>query len=210
MATIESLLDELRQSGVRDEAVLAALRQVPREAFLPPELRPYAYQNTALPIGEDQTISQPLVVAVMTAALHIRPGDQLLEIGTGSGYQAAVLAAMGAQVLSLERIPRLAESAAHRLDALGYHQVRVQIADGAGGWPAEAPYDGIIVTAQAPTLPLALVGQLKVGRARLVVPIGPPDGQELIAIARVPDEPSGYRVVERLGPVKFVPLIGQG
>jgi len=199
------LVDQLRAEGIADEAVLAAIGRVPRERFIPPEQRDHAYENTPLPIGEGQTISQPFVVALMTSALRLHGGERALEIGTGSGYQAAVLAELGVQLITLERFPDLAERAAAVLAELGYRGVHVYHADGTMGWPTHAPYDAILVTAGGAQVPPALIEQLAEG-GRLVMPVGGFSELELLLLRRR----AGRIVAEQLGPVRFVPLIGQG
>ncbi len=201
---IAALLAELRTEGIGDERVLAAIARVPRERFVAEELRAEAWTNGALPIGAGQTISQPYVVALMTAALGPRPTDRILEIGTGSGYQTAVLAELAGAVVSIERHAALATAAAALLDALGYRNVAVHIGDGTVGWPDSAPYDAIIVTAAAPKVPVSLLDQLSPEGGRLVIPVGALRDQDLYRIER-----HGERIQERLlGPVRFVPLIG--
>jgi protein-L-isoaspartate(D-aspartate) O-methyltransferase len=196
--------EQLAGRGVHDAAVLEAMRRVPRHLFVDPSLRERAYDDTPLPIGERQTISQPYMVALMTEALAVRPGERILEVGTGSGYQAAVLAEMGARVLSLERISALAERARSLLDALGYaERVRVEVADGTLGWPAQAPYDAIVVTAGAPQIPRPLVEQLAPD-GRLVLPMGDDELQTLVRIRR---GPQGL-FEEYLGECRFVKLFG--
>jgi len=198
------IAEQLEARGFRDAAVLAAMRQVPRHLFVAPGLAERAYEDTPLPIGERQTISQPYMVALMSEALELAPGARVLEVGTGSGYQAAVLAEMGARVVSLERIPRLAEHAAQVLQALGYgEQVRVEVGDGTLGWPPGAPYDAIVVTAGAPRIPRPLVEQLA-EHGRLVLPMGEDDLQTLVRLRR---EPAGL-VEEYLGECRFVKLLG--
>jgi protein-L-isoaspartate(D-aspartate) O-methyltransferase len=192
----------LRRRGIRDERVLEAMGRLPRERFVPAHNRAYAYGDHALVIGEGQTISQPYIVALTSAAAAVQPGERVLDVGTGSGYQAAVLAAMGAQVWSIERIPALARGAAAVLDALGL-DVTVVVGDGSLGLPAHAPYDVIIVAARAPEPPPALLAQLAEG-GRLVVPAGDGDAQTLWRITRHGDRFER----ESLGGVRFVPLIG--
>jgi len=199
------LMDGLRSSGqVTDPAVLDALAAVPRAEFVPAERRGQAYDDTALPIGHDQTISQPLVVAVMTQALELRPDDRVLEVGTGSGYQAAVLRELVDQVDTVERIPALAAEAAERLDRLGFDHVSVHTGDGTLGWPDGAPYDAVVVTAGGPKVPAPLLAQLADG-GRLVAPVGPRHAQELVRVRRTGDQTE----CEDLGPVAFVPLVGE-
>lgn len=192
--------------GEADDArVLAALAAVPRAAFVPAAWRHAADEDRALPIAHGQTISQPTIVALMTHLLAPKPGDRVLEVGTGSGYQAAVLAELGARVFSIEIIPGLAAEAAERLERLGYGTVAVRAGDGGLGWPEEAPFDAIIVTAAAPRVPPALVEQLKPG-GRMVVPVGPVDGiQRLVLVTRAEDGTVSERTVTD---VRFVPLTG--
>jgi protein-L-isoaspartate(D-aspartate) O-methyltransferase len=200
-----ALLAELRHQGISDERVLGALAAIPRQQFVASADHDRAYANIALPIEEGQTISQPYVVAVMTQALALRPSDRVLEIGTGSGYQSAVLARLAATVTSVERYASLAGQARARLAALGCTNVAVHVGDGTMGWPADAPYDAIIVTAAGPTVPLALIDQMNAARGRLVIPIGDQETQNLLLL-RLED---GRRHVANLGPVRFVPLLGQ-
>ena len=201
------LVGELRARGVTDRGVLAAFRRVPRERFVSPELAAHAYADVALSIGEGQTISQPFLVAVMTEALALRRGERVLEIGTGSGYQAAILAELGAEVFTIERLPRLAEKARATLRALGYRRVHVRVGDGLLGDAGAAPYDGILVTAGAPAVPLALVAQLAVG-GRLVVPAGALRAQRLVRVTRLGARPDEVRT-ESLLDVTFVSLVGE-
>ncbi|MDP6823917.1 MAG: protein-L-isoaspartate(D-aspartate) O-methyltransferase [Dehalococcoidia bacterium] len=206
-AARNELLDSVLPSAGRfqrsDERVRAAMRRVPREEFVPPEVIGDAYRNIALPIGEGQTISQPLIVEQMTTALQTRPSDRVLEIGAGSGYQAAVLSLLVAEVITTERIPRLADEARARLRRLKYGNVRVMHALNELGWKKEAPYDGIIVTAGAPELPLQLLDQLMPGR-NLVIPVGALGKQELLVVKKTA---SGHEI-DNLGACAFVPLIG--
>ena len=190
--------------GVRDPAVLAAMRSVPRERFLPPDLEEFAYQDSPLPIERGQTISQPFIVALMTEALRLRPDDCVLEIGTGSGYAAAVLGRIARAVYTIERHAELAESARIRLEELGFHNVFVRNGDGTLGWPEHAPYDAIVVTAGGPRVPEPLLAQLAPG-GRLVIPVGEEKTQELVRVTRRLD---GTLEREELGGVRFVPLIG--
>lgn len=196
---------ELRLLGIRDDAVLDAMRVVPREAFVAEALRDQAYRNAPLPIGAGQTISQPFIVAHMAEALELDPGERVLEIGAGSGYAAAVLSRLAARVFTVERNRSLADAAAERLARLGYDNVRVRCADGTLGWPEEAPFDAIVVAAGSPGVPPALLAQLRVG-GRLVIPVGDTrDAQELLRIVRRGED--AY-ATEDLGAVRFVPLIG--
>ncbi|HJM88189.1 MAG TPA: protein-L-isoaspartate(D-aspartate) O-methyltransferase [Dehalococcoidia bacterium] len=192
-------------SQVRDQRVLDAMRDVPRHEFVPSDFRHLAYEDSALRIGHEQTISQPLIVAIMTAALDLQPSAHVLEIGTGSGYQAAVLARLVATVVSVERIDALRTSAATTLARLGCDNVRSLAASDELGAPEHGPYDAIIVTAAAPETPSALLGQLRIG-GRMVIPLGPIEEQELTLITRTADGSDE----ERLGPCRFVPLLGPG
>ena len=199
--------DQLRTRGIADERVLAAMGAVPREAFVPASLRREAYADEALPIEAGQTISQPFMVATMTQHLHVRPGDRILEIGTGSGYQAAVLAELGCRVVTVERHAELALGAQARLERLGYgDRVEVRVGDGSLGVADGAPWRGILVAAAAPRIPDTLRGQLDPAGGRLVVPVGGLDRQELVVVTR-----DGDRWTETSdGPVMFVPLVGAG
>jgi len=192
--------------GVRSELVLNAMRSVARESFLPAQLREFAYEDAPLPIEEGQTISQPYIVAFMTEALTLRGGEKVLEIGAGSGYAAAVLSEIAADVYTVERHGPLAEKAAATLADLGYDNVHVLHGDGTRGWPAHAPYDAIIVAAGGPTIPESLKEQLKIG-GRLVIPVGAdPHVQELVRVTRIAQ--NEYRR-EDLADVRFVPLLGE-
>lgn len=185
--------------------VMDAMRNVPRHRFVPPELRASAYDNRPLPIGHGQTISQPYIVALMSDLLALEPHHRVLEIGTGCGYQTAVLAKLAAEVYSIEVVKPLAEIAARRLQELGYHNAHTRIGDGYYGWPEHAPYDGIIVTAAGPQVPEALPEQLKPG-GRMVIPIGTPySNQNLLLITKDTDGDLHERTVL---PVAFVPLTG--
>jgi len=196
---------QIASRGVRDPRVLEAMRTVPREAFVSEHLAESAYDDSPLPIGEEQTISQPYVVALMTEALEIRPEDTVLEIGAGSGYSAAILSRIAAKVYAVERHASLAREAEERLARLGYSNVHIQHGDGTLGWPEHAPYDAIVVAAGGPAVPPALLDQLAEG-GRLVIPIGPdPRNQDLVRVRR---RAEGGTVRELLGPVRFVPLIG--
>ena len=198
------LLAELRHD-IRDERVLAAMASVPREKFVSDDLRAFAYENRPLPIGHGQTISQPLIVAMMTEALELKGDEKVLELGTGSGYQAAILAELTARVVTVERIAPLAEQATAVLAELGYDNVQVHLAGDTLGWPEEAPYDGILVTAAGPDVPPALIEQLA-PQGRLVIPVGAHDVQELLLVTNSP----GGLTTKRLGPCRFVPLVGTG
>lgn len=191
--------------GVHDPKVLAAMRKVPRHEFVPEELRESAYEDGPLPIGEGQTISQPLIVALMTEAAQLRGGERVLEIGTGSGYGAAVLAEIASEVVTIECIEGLATNARATLDRLGYRNIEVLVGDGTLGWPAAAPYDAILVTAGGPYVPPSLRAQLEPG-GRLVMPVGEQHfGQTLVRLTRGADGEDRH---EDLSMVSFVPLIG--
>jgi protein-L-isoaspartate(D-aspartate) O-methyltransferase len=201
-AAAQMVAEQIAGRGVRNPRVLAALAAVPRDRFVDPELAARAYADTPLPIGGGQTISQPLVVALMAAAAEIGPDDRVLEVGAGSGYAAAVFGRLAARVDAVERLPALAAAAAARLAALGIANVHVHCGDGTRGWPDQAPYDAILVAAAAPAVPDALMAELAPG-GRLVMPVGGGDAQRLIRRRR-----DGARVTEEdLGPVRFVPLI---
>ena len=195
---------QLRRRGIHDERVLRAMFEVPRHEFVPPLFQSKAYDDQPIAIGDGQTISQPYMVAAMTEAARIEPGDRVLEIGTGSGYQAAILAHLGAEVITLERIPRLADSARERLERLGYSGVRVATADGSAGYPVGAPYAAILVTAAAPAVPEFLVTQLANG-GRLLIPVGTLELQTLQVISKYADKIS----IRDLDPCQFVPLVGK-
>jgi len=194
---------QLRRRDIVDEDVMRALGRVPRELFVPQRERRRAYDDAALPIGHSQTISQPYMVARICEALGARPGRLVLDVGTGSGYQAAVLAELGAEVVTIERIPELAEQARANLTAAGYGRVEVVIGDGTLGLPDRAPFDAIAVAAAAPVLPQTLYEQLRPG-GRLVVPVGGPRAQRLEVVVRSPEGPTVVHSV----PCRFVPLVG--
>ena len=204
-ARARMVAEQLEARGVRDRGVLQAMGRVPREAFVAPSDQWRAYADQALPIGEGQTISQPYMVAAMTAALAINTAGRVLEIGTGSGYQAAILAELAGEVISIERHAALAETARQRLAALGYANVTVIVGDGSIGGAPGAPYDGILVAAAAPRVPEALKRQLSDG-GRLVIPVGSPGQQDLVVIRR---DPGGQFFESTRDPCVFVPLIGQ-
>ena len=199
-----SLIAELAHDVV-DQRVLDAVARVPREEFVEAEAAPIAYENRPLPIGYGQTISQPLIVALMTQALMLTGNEKVLEVGTGSGYQAALISLLAARVVSVERVPELATAAAARLDRLGYSNVEVHAVTDELGWPEGAPYDVIVVTAASPDVPRPLLDQLAVN-GRLVVPVGSRDLQELVRIVRSPEGAQRHN----LGPCRFVPLLGRG
>ena len=197
--------EQLRGREIEDERVLDAMGRVPREAFLDGDEHRRAYRDMPLPIGFGQTISQPYMVALIAQAAAVRPGDKVLDVGTGSGYAAAVLAELGARVHTIERIPELAAKARERLRTAGYRDVVVHVGDGSLGLPEEAPFNAITVAAAAPELPLTLYEQLVPG-GRLVVPIGDRSGQRLEVAVRSPEGPAVLRSV----PCRFVPLVGEG
>lgn len=197
---------QIEARGVKDAPVLAAMRAVPRHEFVLPEYLYAAYEDHPLPIGHGQTISQPYIVALMTEALRVQPGDRVLEIGTGSGYQAAVLAALDVEVYTVEIVPALAEQAAERLARLGYGNVQVRQADGYFGWEEHAPFDAIIVTAAPDHVPQPLTNQLAEG-GRLVVPIGPQGAVQTLWLF---EKREGELQATNLGGVSFVPLTGEG
>ena len=194
---------QLRARGVRDQRVLAAMARVPRHEFVPERFHSQAYEDHPIPIGFGQTISQPYIVALMLEALAVQPGDIVLEIGTGSGYQAALLAELASHVYSIERHAPLAQNAEHILRKLGYTNVNVLVGDGSQGLPERAPFNAIIVAAAAPQLPAALLAQLGEG-GRMVVPVGPPAAQELQLVHKRQGQP----VISYLEGCRFVPLIG--
>jgi len=194
---------QLRGRDIVDERVLGAMERVPREVFVNERERSRAYDDAALPIGGGQTISQPYMVARICEALQLTGGERVLDVGTGSGYQAAVLAELAAEVYTIERIPELAERARERLAAAGYERVHVHVGDGTLGLPEHAPFDGIAVAAAAPGFPETLYEQLKL-RGRLVVPVGSARGQRLEVAVRSPEGPALIHSV----PCRFVPLVG--
>lgn len=196
--------EQIEARGVRDPEVLAAMRSVPRERFVPTSHREYADADSALPIGYDQTISQPYIVAFMTELLALERSHRVLEIGTGSGYQAAVLATICDSVYSVELVPELAARAGRTLAELGYERVRLRLGDGYAGWPEHAPYDRIVVTAAPPEMPEALVSQLA-PRGRLVAPVGESAGSQWLVLV-TKDARGRLRSEDRL-PVRFVPMV---
>ncbi|MDX1984359.1 MAG: protein-L-isoaspartate(D-aspartate) O-methyltransferase [Bryobacteraceae bacterium] len=194
--------EQIEARGVRDARVLRAMRKIPRHQFVPPEMAPHAYQDRPLPIGHGQTISQPYIVAFMSEILEIRPEHQVLEIGAGSGYQAAVLSLLARQVYTIEVVPALARSSRALLQRLGYANVTVREGDGYQGWPEQAPFDRIILTAAPPEIPQPLIDQLKPG-GRLVAPVGRGD-QDLIVLDKLADGSIRRKAVL---PVRFVPMV---
>lgn len=195
---------QIARRGVRDEKILAAMRSIPREAFVAAQLEKSAYQDRPLPIGEGQTISQPYIVAAMIHAAQLLPDDRVLDVGAGSGYAAAVMSKLARRVFAVERLEALTEAASERCRALGYDNVAFKTADGSLGWPDEAPFDAIVVAAGVPEPPEALKRQLKIG-GRLIVPVGQADEQRLIHIRRTGEDEFQE---DDLGGVRFVPLIG--
>jgi protein-L-isoaspartate(D-aspartate) O-methyltransferase len=200
----ENLLKYLDRE-IADKHVVEAMRRVPRDAFVSPEQYQAAYDDRPLGIGFGQTISQPFIVALMVQALELKGHERVLELGTGSGYEAAILAELVQKVVTVENIPELAESARQALDKLGYSNVEIHLAGKTLGWPAGAPYDAIVVSAGAPSVPQALVGQLPLG-GRLVIPVGSRWQQELLKVTRLKKK----NRIENLGGCYFVPLIGEG
>lgn len=196
--------EQLIARGIKDQRVIEAMTKVPRHLFVPEALAAQAYSDFPLPIGERQTISQPYMVALMSEALQLKGDEKVLEVGTGSGYQAAVLALLTRQVFSLERIPALARQARRTLDACGFARVNVRLTDGTFGWEEEAPFDGIMVTAGAPSVPQPFLKQLGIG-GRLIIPVGDRTTQMLIRVTRVGE--AQFRE-ERLLGCRFVPLVG--
>jgi protein-L-isoaspartate(D-aspartate) O-methyltransferase len=200
---LEMVEKQLRRRGIRDAAVLAAMTAVPRHEFVANELRSHAYDDAPLPIGGGQTISQPYIVAAMTAALHLQPGDRVLEIGTGCGYQTAVLSRLAREVFTIERRPELASAASRLLAQLDYLNVHVHCGDGTFGLPEIAPFDAILVAAAAPEIPKPLLAQLA-ERGRMIIPVGGADHQELQLVERHGDA-FPARILEGC---RFVPLVG--
>ena len=196
---------QLRQRGIHDERLLAAMSKVPRHEFVSPQNWNEAYADHPIPIAEKQTTSQPYMIAAMVQAAQIKPEDRVLEIGAGSGYQTALLAELASQVFAVERYASLTDTAQKTLERLGYRNARIVTGDGSLGLPEAAPYDAIIVSAAAPRIPQALVGQLAVG-GRLLIPVGESDQQLLQLVQRQPD---GSTTVRTLEGCRFVPLIGE-
>ncbi len=200
----EWLVEKLRTAGIGNRRVLDAIARVPRDRFVPDRWRDYAWEDRPLPIGEGQTISQPYIVALMTQALDPRPGMKVLEVGTGSGYQTAILAELGTDLYTVEVRPSLLEAARKRLEALGYRNIHYRLGDGHLGWPEFAPYEGIIVTAAPTEIPPALVEQLAPG-GRLVIPVGPVPGHQTLWLLLKDADGAIARI--DLGGVAFVPLV---
>ena len=197
--------EQLVARGISDARVLQAMQHIRRAAFVPDASQADAYADRALPIGGGQTISQPYMVAVMTEALRLTGTERVLEVGTGSGYQAAVLGQLAREVITIERVPALADAARARLAALGCANIDVQVGDGTLGWPPRAPFDAILVAAAAPRVPASLLQQLSPEGGRLVIPVGPPDEQRLTIVTRAGDQ---YEQAIGVGCV-FVPLLGR-
>ncbi len=191
-------------SEIKDKRVLAAMSRIPRELFVPPESRDLAYEDRPLPIGCEQTISQPYIIALMTEALELAGGEKVLELGTGSGYQTAILAELCRRVITVERLPALADSARQVLNSLGYKNIEIHLAEETLGWQQGAPYDAIMVTAGAPAIPDELLAQLAIG-GRMIIPVGRRYMQELCKVTRRQDK----NVVQKLGGCRFVSLIGK-
>ena len=189
---------------IKDTRVLEAMARIPREQFVPPENRHLAYEDIPLPIGLEQTISQPFIIALMTEALELTGTEKVLEIGTGSGYQAAILAELAQQVVTVERLPKLAETAGKVLENLGYSNIEIHLSEKTLGWPEAAPYEAILVTAGAPKVPAELISQLAIG-GRMVIPVGSRYLQELVKITRQRKK----NRIENLGGCRFVSLIGK-
>lgn len=195
---------QLRARGIDDQRLLDAFLRVPRHEFVPASLVEFAYEDRPLPIGNAETISQPYMVAAMTAAARVSPGDKVLEVGTGSGYQSAILAELGAEVISMELNPRLAQEAGERLPHLGYAGVTIVTGDGTEGYPQAAPFDAMVVTAASPRIPPPLLDQLAIG-GRLVIPVGDRIQQEVYCVLRT----SEGLTTTTLDPCQFVPLVGR-
>ena len=198
---------QIRSRGVRDERVLRAMEKIPRHLFVDEGLIDQAYSDSPLPIGEKQTISQPYIVALMTEALELKGREKVLELGTGSGYQAAILAELADRVFTIERIAPLAQKARKLLESLNYYNVVIRVGDGTYGWREESPFDAILVTAGSPSIPRMLVEQLAIG-GRLVIPVGGRYSQSLIKLTRLSENPDDVKR-EDLGGCRFVNLIGE-
>lgn len=198
------MIERLRGRGIKDETVLAAMSKVARQRFVAPGLEMQAYDETSLPIGFGQTISHPYTVAVMTQALHVQKDERILEIGTGSGYQAAVLCALGAKIFTIEKVPELAKSAQQRLLEAGCH-VQMRIGDGTIGWQSKAPFDAIVVTAGAPLTPENLIQQLS-DKGRLLIPVG--DKERQVLTLYIKESPATFKKLE-IETLRFVPLLGR-
>jgi protein-L-isoaspartate(D-aspartate) O-methyltransferase len=197
------MVDEIAGQGIRDERVLEAFRRIPRHLFVPESALDVAYENHPVAIGQGQTISQPYMVACMTQALELKGGEKVLEIGSGSGYQTAVLKALNADVYTVERLPELSDRARENVERAGFTGVHYRVADGSRGWPEEAPFDRVIVTAGAPTMPVSLVEQLREG-GTMVIPVGGEEEQELLLVRR----DQGRVTREKICSCIFVKLLG--
>lgn len=197
--------EQLQDRGVKDERVLEALRQVPREHFVPERMQGAAFEDCALPLDYGQTISQPFIVGFMTEALELRPEDRVLEIGTGCGYQTAVLAEIVKEVFSIEIVAPLAAEAAERLTKLGHANVHTRCGDGHAGWPEEAPFDAVMVTCAPEAVPAPLVEQLREG-GRMMIPVGAPGVQELLLLTKEEGKLREFKTMQ----VRFVPMTGEG
>ena len=195
---------DLVRRGIRDSRVITAMARVPREEFVAEDYRDQAYEDRPLPIGEGQTISQPFIVAVSLTALSLQGGETILEIGTGSGYQTALLSELGRKVFSVERLARLAQGAQEALVRMGYRNFEISVGDGSRGWPEHAPFEAIVVSAAAPQIPEALFDQLAEG-GRMVIPVGPSEAQDLQLVRKFHAEPA----ISSLNACRFVPLVGQ-
>lgn len=205
LARKEMVDRQLKPRGIHHPKVIQAFLQVPREKFVPDALKPYAYQDSPLPIGEGQTISQPYIVALMTQAVNVQPDERILEIGTGSGYQAAILAQLCQEVFTIERLETLANQAKKHFEELEYENINLMVGDGSLGWKEKGPYDVILVTAGAPIVPPALIEQLK-PNGRLILPVGDEITQQLLLIRK---DSAGKLTQEIVELVRFVPLIGR-
>lgn len=204
----KELIEKIKSMGIKDNAVLNAMYIVNREEFVGDDMKRYAYENNALPISNDQTISQPYTVAFMTELLNVKKGDKILEIGTGSGYQAAILAQMGAEVYSIERIKPLFEEGKRNLEKQNY-KVKMKCADGSIGWYEYSPFDGIIVTAASPSVPETLIEQLKID-GRLVIPVGDKFSQDMWCVRKYVDDKGNIKTDTKKYPsFRFVPLLGK-
>jgi protein-L-isoaspartate(D-aspartate) O-methyltransferase len=194
-----------RRGGIKDPATLAAMRTVPRHEFVPPQIQAMAYLDSPLPIGEGQTISQPYIVALMTQLAELEPDSIVLDIGTGSGYAAAILSRIAQKIYTIERLPMLTENAQTIFKKLGYSNIECKVGDGTIGWKEKGPFDAIIVTAGAPVIPETLLMQLKIG-GRLIIPVGDAFSQELFRIRNLGEDKHSREIIEA---VRFVPLIGE-
>lgn len=199
------LVETLRDKGIMDKKVLEAIKTIPRHYFIPQEFEIHAYEDKPFPIGEGQTISQPYTVAFQTQLLQLKPGERVLEVGTGSGYQASVLSLCGAKVYSIERHEALSRQAARTLKLIGIEHIHLKIGDGTQGWKEESPFDKIIVTAGAPSVPKILYNQLTVG-GKLIIPVGDGNIQKMVRITKLPDLEPKSEIFDNFS---FVPLIGE-